>query len=45
MQQIKLFKSSRFLPLFITQFFGAFNDNAFKNALLIPIPIFKAVFS
>ncbi len=35
MQQIKLFKSSRFLPLFITQFFGAFNDNAFKNALLI----------
>jgi len=35
MQQIKLFKSSRFLPLFITQFFGAFNDNAFKNSLLI----------
>jgi acyl-[acyl-carrier-protein]-phospholipid O-acyltransferase/long-chain-fatty-acid--[acyl-carrier-protein] ligase len=30
-----LFKSKRFLPLFITQFFGAFNDNAFKNALLI----------
>ena len=33
--QIHLLKSRRFLPLFITQFFGAFNDNAFKNALLI----------
>lgn len=33
--QIHLLKSKRFLPLFITQFFGAFNDNAFKNALLI----------
>jgi MFS family permease len=27
--------SKRFLPLFITQFFGAFNDNLFKNAFLI----------
>ena len=25
----------RFMPLFVTQFCGAFNDNAFKNALLI----------
>jgi len=33
--QIQLFKTKRFLPLFITQFFGAFNDNAFKNAFLI----------
>jgi acyl-[acyl-carrier-protein]-phospholipid O-acyltransferase/long-chain-fatty-acid--[acyl-carrier-protein] ligase len=33
--QLKLLKSKRFLPLFITQFCGAFNDNAFKNALLI----------
>jgi acyl-[acyl-carrier-protein]-phospholipid O-acyltransferase/long-chain-fatty-acid--[acyl-carrier-protein] ligase len=32
---IHLLKSKRFLPLFITQFFGAFNDNAFKNAFLI----------
>lgn len=32
---IHLFKTRRFLPLFITQFFGAFNDNAFKNAFLI----------
>lgn len=27
--------SKRFLPLFITQFLGAFNDNLLKNALLI----------
>ncbi|MDB2550902.1 MFS transporter [Rickettsiales bacterium] len=33
--QIHLLKTKRFLPLFITQFFGAFNDNAFKNAFLI----------
>lgn len=33
--QTHLLKSKRFLPLFITQFFGAFNDNAFKNAFLI----------
>lgn len=30
-----LLRTRRFLPLFITQFFGAFNDNAFKNAFLI----------
>ncbi len=30
-----LFKTKRFLPLFITQFLGAFNDNLFKNALVI----------
>jgi acyl-[acyl-carrier-protein]-phospholipid O-acyltransferase/long-chain-fatty-acid--[acyl-carrier-protein] ligase len=34
---IDLLKSSRFLPLFIAQFFGAFNDNLFKNALVILI--------
>jgi len=33
--QLSLFKTRRFLPLFIVQFFGAFNDNAFKNALVI----------
>lgn len=27
--------SKRFLPLFITQFFGAFNDNLFKNSIVI----------
>ena len=30
-----LLYSRKFLPLFITQFFGAFNDNVFKNAFLI----------
>lgn len=33
--QINLLKTQRFLPLFITQFFGAFNDNVFKNAFVI----------
>ena len=33
--QFSLFKTTRFLPLFIVQFFGAFNDNVFKNALVI----------
>lgn len=32
-----LMSSKRFLPLFTTQFFGAFNDNLFKNALVILI--------
>ncbi|USD64454.1 MFS transporter [Vibrio sp. SCSIO 43136] len=30
-----LLKKKRFLPYFITQFFGAFNDNIFKNVLLL----------
>jgi acyl-[acyl-carrier-protein]-phospholipid O-acyltransferase/long-chain-fatty-acid--[acyl-carrier-protein] ligase len=30
-----LISSRRFLPLFVTQFLGAFNDNLFKNALVI----------
>lgn len=29
-----LMKERRFLPLFITQFLGAFNDNLFKNAMI-----------
>jgi acyl-[acyl-carrier-protein]-phospholipid O-acyltransferase / long-chain-fatty-acid--[acyl-carrier-protein] ligase len=33
--QFALLKSKRFLPLFITQFLGAFNDNTFKSALLV----------
>lgn len=32
---LHLLRTKRFLPLFVTQFFGAFNDNAFKNAFLI----------
>ena len=35
--QFALLKESRFLPLFGTQFLGAFNDNVFKNALVILI--------
>lgn len=35
--QFDLLKTKRFLPLFITQFLGAINDNVFKNALLILI--------
>lgn len=34
---LQLFKTRRFWPLFITQFLGAFNDNVFKNALIILI--------
>ncbi len=33
--QFHLFTQRRFLPFFITQFLGAFNDNLFKNALLV----------
>ena len=33
--QLSLMKTRRFLPLFATQFLGAFNDNALKNAFLI----------
>ena len=32
---LEILKSRRFLPLFITQFLGALNDNIFKNALVI----------
>ena len=32
---MSLLTNKRFFPLFVTQFLGAFNDNLFKNALLI----------
>ena len=35
--QFHLLKERRFRPFFLTQFFGAFNDNVFKNALFITI--------
>ena len=35
--QSNLLHTSQFLPLFITQFLGAFNDNIYKNALVILI--------
>ncbi len=33
--QFALLKDRRFLPLFATQFLGAFHDNLFKNALVV----------
>jgi hypothetical protein len=35
--QFSLLAKRRFLPLFITQFLNAFNDNLFKQALLVMI--------
>ena len=35
--QFGLMASKRFAPFFWTQFFGAFNDNVFKNALLLTL--------
>nr|WP_279347123.1 MFS transporter [Govania unica] len=34
---VRLLKSRRFGPLFATQFLGAFNDNIYKNAIVILI--------
>jgi acyl-[acyl-carrier-protein]-phospholipid O-acyltransferase/long-chain-fatty-acid--[acyl-carrier-protein] ligase len=36
-KQLFLFRTRRFLPLFLTQFLGAFNDNVFKNAMAVLI--------
>lgn len=33
--QSSLLRQQKFLPYFVTQFFGAFNDNIFKNVLLL----------
>ncbi|MCM2321868.1 MAG: MFS transporter [Oligoflexia bacterium] len=41
MAQLQLLRTRRFAPFFCTQFLGAFNDNLFKNALIILIA-FKA---
>ena len=38
--QFSLLKKRRFLPFFLTQFLGAFNDNVFKQALILAI-LFK----
>ncbi|RKZ99470.1 MAG: hypothetical protein DRQ47_10990, partial [Gammaproteobacteria bacterium] len=35
--QFQLLSQRRYLPYFITQFLGAFNDNLYKNALVIMI--------
>ncbi|MFL5270335.1 MAG: acyl-[ACP]--phospholipid O-acyltransferase [Stellaceae bacterium] len=36
-KQIELLKARRFLPLFLTQILGAFNDNLFKSAFVMVI--------
>ncbi|QZA79850.1 MFS transporter [Deefgea piscis] len=38
--QFDLMGQKRFLPLFLTQFTGAFNDNLFKNAFLVLIAFY-----
>ena len=35
--QFALLKTRRFLPFFMTQFLGAFNDNLFRNALVVSV--------
>lgn len=42
--QFELLRKKRFFPFFLTQFFGAFNDNVFKNALFILIA-FQSIYS
>lgn len=42
--QFALLKERRYLPFFITQLAGAFNDNLFKQALILAI-IYKLTFS
>ncbi len=37
MRQMDLLKTKRFLPLFLTQFLGSFNDNMFRSALAVLI--------
>jgi 1-acyl-sn-glycerol-3-phosphate acyltransferase len=41
--QFALLGTRRFLPFFLTQFFGAFNDNLFRNALVVSITYGAAV--
>jgi len=35
--QFKLLAKRRFLPFFLTQFLGAFNDNLFRNAVVVSL--------
>ena len=43
--QFRLMRERRFLPFFLTQFFGAFNDNVYKNALVILVAYHAADYS
>ncbi len=40
--QFGLLRERRFLPFFVTQFLGAFNDNVYKNALVIMLAFHAA---
>lgn len=40
--QFGLFKTRRFTPMFLTQFLGAFNDNLFKQGLLLVLTFVAA---
>lgn len=39
MSSFKLLQKKSFLPLFVTQFLGAFNDNLFKNAMVVAVTL------
>jgi len=43
--QYQLLRQRRFLPFFLTQFLGAFNDNVYKNALVILVAFHAASLS
>lgn len=40
--QFALFKTRRFTPMFLTQFLGAFNDNLFKQGLILVLTFIAA---
>ncbi|MDO6459287.1 MFS transporter [Granulosicoccaceae sp. 1_MG-2023] len=40
--QFRLLRQKRFAPYFLTQFLGAFNDNIYKNALIVLIAFMGA---
>ncbi|MDR1350891.1 MAG: MFS transporter [Zoogloeaceae bacterium] len=43
--QFRLLRERRFGPLFVTQFCGAFNDNIFKNALIVLLAFHAAAWT
>ena len=43
--QYELLRERRFLPFFLTQLLGAFNDNVYKNALIILLAFHAASLS
>mgnify|MGYP000278779559 CR=1 FL=1 len=40
--QFALFKQQRFSAMFVTQFLGAFNDNVFKQGLILVLTFMAA---